>query len=46
MVILLPTMLLSLTWGILVPYFEVWSYFQAFKNKTAGHAFLVGFREK
>jgi hypothetical protein len=30
----------------LVFYFEVWSNFQTFKNKTAGHAFLVGFREK
>lgn len=29
----------------LVFYFEVWSNFQTFKNKTAGHAFLVGFRK-
>nr|DAR24169.1 MAG TPA: hypothetical protein [Caudoviricetes sp.] len=39
-------MLLSLTWGTLVPYFEVWLNFQTFKNESAGHAFLVGFREK
>nr|DAT29827.1 MAG TPA: hypothetical protein [Caudoviricetes sp.] len=30
----------------LVFYFEGWSNFQIFKNKTAGHAFLVGFRKK
>ena len=30
----------------LVFYFEGWSNFLIFKNKTAGHAFLVGFREK
>lgn len=30
----------------LVSYFEVWLNFQTFKNESAGHAFLVGFREK
>jgi len=39
-------MLLPPTWGMLVFYFEGWSYFLAFKKESTGHAFLVGFREK
>ena len=30
----------------LVFYFEGWSNFLIFKKESAGHAFLVGFREK